>query len=182
MPFVPPLFVKSTWLQLPLEQLSACDLGRPFSRTLGLLCDLEQSYGMANKTRGFSVTGRPAQLGTWIRGGRGGRGGSHPQVSDAVSFSKVWWGWWLSLQPACRGSSPPLAKVVDGGSWEPLLTPGANAMLGPVACLYWWGQTANGITSEEPVGSGVLEEWHRALEDVNYVLEGLIKYNADNIE
>lgn len=88
----------------------------------------------------------------------------------------------MSLQPAWRGSSLPLAKVVDGKGWEPLLVPGANTMLGPVTCLYWWGRTANRVASEEPmVDRGGLEEWQSALEDVNYVLEGLIKYNTENI-
>ena len=48
-------------------------------------------------------------------------------------------------------------------------------MLGPVACLYWWGRTVNGVASEEPVSDkGTVEEWMDAVEDITYVLQGLV--------
>lgn len=87
----------------------------------------------------------------------------------------------MTLQPEWRGSSLPLPRGTYDGNWGPLLIPGANAMLGPVACLYWWGRTANGVASEQQVTEGgIIEEWQDAVEEINYVLEGLIKYNAEN--
>lgn len=178
--FVPPAFVNETWLRLPLQEISACSLGPQFSRTLELLCELECGYGFKNKTRGFSVKGRPAQLDAWVRAGRGSKKAKTPHVSNALAFADVWWTWWLTLQPGWRGSSRPLSKGAYEGSWEPLVMPGANAMLGPVACLYWWGRTANGVASEQlVVDGGSIETWQDAVEDINYVLEGLIMYNAE---
>lgn len=176
--FVQPPFVSASWLQLPLQQITACDLGHRFAHTLDRLCELEYTYDLVNKTRGFSAKGRPAQLDAWIRLGRGSRTKVPQHVVDATKFAKVWWEWWLSLQPEWRGSSRPLSRVY-GGSWEPLLMPGANAMLGPVACLYWWGRTAKGFALDSPVVDiGSVEGWEDAVEDVNFVLEGLIKYNT----
>ncbi|KZP10388.1 hypothetical protein FIBSPDRAFT_758443 [Athelia psychrophila] len=175
--FVPPLSVHATWLQLPLEQISLCELGPEFSRSLGMLCVLEAAYNFVNKTRGFAAKGRPAQLDAWVRSGRGSKGKAPPHVSSASTFAVAWWEWWLALQPEWRGSARPLFRGPFGEDWEVLATPGANAMLGALACLYWWGCNVQGVASEAPVVDvGGVEEWLDAVEDMNYVLEGLIKH------
>lgn len=57
-----------------------------------------------------------------------------------------------------------------------LIAPGANGMLGVVACLYWWGKSVlqkveNGIVLDE----GSVEDWEEAVADVQWVIEALIR-------
>ncbi|KAF7968024.1 hypothetical protein HWV62_32154 [Athelia sp. TMB] len=178
--FEPPAFARQTWLGPPLSHISGSNLGPTYSRTLGLLCELEQAYGFANRPRGFLTSDRPALLTTWVRNGRGSKKKAPPHVSDAAAFTDVWWDWWRTLQPGWRGTSQPLSQEADGGSWEPLAVPGANAMIGPIACLYWWGRTVHGLAEEKVEKQGSKEKWLEAVEDVNYTLKGLIHAALEN--
>jgi hypothetical protein len=60
--------------------------------------------------------------------------------------------------------------------WEPLYAPGANGMLGPVACLYWWGHAVLDKDGGCVKVNGDIKEWTDAVEDVTWVLVGLIKH------
>jgi hypothetical protein len=165
------------WLQKPLEEITKCDLNDAYTNMVSLLCDLERAYTFVNKTRGFPKVKmeRPAQLSHWIHDGRGR--GSLPIILDVPKFTKVWRDWWSALQPTWRQGEAELVRGdYDGMDWEPLYAPGANSMLGPVACLYWWGCAVLGKDGGCVKVNGDIKEWMDAVEDVTWVLDGLIEH------
>ncbi|KIM81007.1 hypothetical protein PILCRDRAFT_9053 [Piloderma croceum F 1598] len=173
-PFSPPIFVKGTWLQKPLNEISKVDLSPSYNKLLTLLCKLEMSYKWINKTRGFPkiTVERPAQLTHWVQDGR--RGGTLPLVSNIPLYCKTWWMWWIALQPERRNTERPLVRTAYGDSWTSLMAPGANGILGVVATLYWWGKAIVGNEGEESVT--VKEEWLEAVSDVTWMVEGLLRH------
>ena len=71
----------------------------------------------------------------------------------------------------------PLEKGLYRDDWTKLKAPGANGMLGIVACLYWWGKAVQGLEDVGVVkraGSG--NGWTEATEDVTWVLKGLLAH------
>lgn len=164
--FTSPQSISKTWLHSPLSVIVDVALGDKYLRVLSLLCSLESAYNFVNKTRGFSTTNRPAELGKWVRDGRGR--GPPPVVTNPVQFGEKWWAWWVSLQPKCRGSSQPLKSVETTQDISCLSIAGANGMLGPVACLCWWGRALN------ESGAGGWTSWNEAIADITLVLLALI--------
>ncbi|KAH7904934.1 hypothetical protein BJ138DRAFT_989940, partial [Hygrophoropsis aurantiaca] len=163
------------WFMNAYDDISKLDLGEDYKRALALLVNLEATYEFKNKTRGLSKNGRPPQLDQWIANGRG-RGNKPPLVTNVNSYTKTFWTWWSSLQPnwrQCGANSRPLRTPHYGDIWGELDTPGANGMLSPLACVYWWGCAVLGKV-EGVVVNGCEDEWKSALFDVIWVLEGLI--------
>ncbi|KAF7975994.1 hypothetical protein HWV62_8158 [Athelia sp. TMB] len=185
--YIPPTSVKSSWLGAPLLEITAHNLGAGYSQALDLLCKLEIVYGLKSSTASFQsprgkkvpLPPKPAVLHTWVKDGRGRL--LKPEVTDAAIMSKSWWKYWLALQPSWRGTAIPLSIVPvdelphDRSHWGSLVLPGINGMLGIVACLYWWGCTATGITLKDVNDRGSLEDWEAAVSDVTYVLQGLLR-------
>ncbi|KAF7970434.1 hypothetical protein HWV62_23909 [Athelia sp. TMB] len=182
--YIPSPATKSSWLAGPLLQITAQGLGDKYSRVLDLLCKLETAYGFKKSASSFQRADgvkivKPRALADWVRDGRGRR--LKPEVKDIPAMETAWWSYWVSIQPTWRGNKRPLSTTQPSNlspaqaRWGPLVCPGPNGVLGPVACLYWWGCSVKGITPDvDKTRGGTLEEWETALADVTYVLEGLV--------
>ena len=71
----------------------------------------------------------------------------------------------------------PLARLEDQSDWGKLYAPGANGILGIVACLYWWGKSTLGKVEEGVVqDAGNIEEWKEAVKDVQWTLQALVDH------
>jgi hypothetical protein len=164
------------WLQKPLGEISKCDLGEAYANMVARLCDLERLYNFVNKTRGFPKVckKRPAELDHWVHDGRGR--GAPPVVSNVSQFATTWNDWWSELQPVWRRGKDGLLREEYGDNWELLYAPGANGMLGPVACLYWWGVAVLSEDESSVEANGPVAVWTEAVKDVTWVLEGLIRH------
>ncbi|KAH7904939.1 hypothetical protein BJ138DRAFT_1018422, partial [Hygrophoropsis aurantiaca] len=170
------------WFSAAYEDISKIDLGGEYAQALSLLVELETLYGFKNKTRGLSKNGRPAQLDRWIANGRG-RGNKPPLVTNVQTYSDTFWTWWKGLQPSWRTlgeDSRPVKPCHYGDDWGELDTPGANGMLSPIACVYWWGCAVLGKV-DGVVVQGTEKDWKDALLDVTWTLDALI-HNAHDIE
>ncbi|KAJ7473863.1 hypothetical protein B0H11DRAFT_2429784 [Mycena galericulata] len=158
------------WLSESIAWLTTEDLGCHYSSLLAALVKLETKYGFAEDNRGkLPAALRPAQVHSWIKGGRGKKMKGSPCINDVAAYAKVWNEWWDSLQPPWRtrdssghwsiGGSP-------GDNWDPLEAPGPNGCLSVAAALCFWGRSKS--QSDE-----LREQWDRAVQDVAWMLEGL---------
>lgn len=161
------------WLRKPLAEIAKISLGAKYNTLLGLLCQLERAYQFHNKTRGYPKNRRPQLLNDWVTDGRGRS--STPVVSNVAVFAERWWVWWSTLQPSWRGSGRPFTRLENQSEWGLLVAPGANGMLGVVACLYWWGKSVLKEVDEGLVQvAGGVDDWQDAVAEVHWVLQALI--------
>lgn len=171
---VPSSAILATWLGNPLKKINEPSLGSRYLNLLRLLCKLEATHKFINKTRGFGKVKceRPAQLAFWVRDRRGRS--APPFVHDVPAFEKCFWAWWSCLQPEWR--IVPLRQE-GSGNWAALSAPGANGMLGVVACLCWWGKAVFGLKDDRKLVVGGNEsQWLDAVADVTWVFEELIHH------
>ncbi|KAJ7511244.1 hypothetical protein B0H11DRAFT_2215083 [Mycena galericulata] len=160
------------WLSESIAWLMAEDIGCHFSSLLAALVKLETKYGFDEDNRGKLPTAfRPAQVYSWIKGGRGKKTKAPPCINNVDLYAKQWAEWWDSMQPAWRTRDADGHWSVGGSwgpadQWDPLEAPGPNGCLSVVASLFFWGRAK---TQSEELRS----QWDRAVQDVVWMLEGL---------
>lgn len=165
------------WFTIPITDITHVNLGKDYAHIIRVLTQLEAGYGWKSSARSTlksrSRVPRPAQLSTWIAGGRGRTvKTTPPAIGDVGVYGSEWWTWWRSLQPDWRLSGADatrcLQPVAPRGHWGDLVVPGANGMLGVAATVYWWG------CAVREMGTAEREAWEEALKDVQYALRGLL--------
>ncbi|KAJ7169146.1 hypothetical protein C8R43DRAFT_1121035 [Mycena crocata] len=161
-----------TWLVESIAHLSQKDLGCHFTSVLTALVRLEEAAGLeiqeSKRTRLPSDKKvRPAEIQTWIRGGRGSKTKIHPKVTIA-KYPAKFITWWDSLQPKWRKRDAK-GRLITGGAygtdWGVLDCSGANGCLSAVAGLYFWGIVQ--MDNEQQ------QLWDDTVQDVAWVLEGV---------
>lgn len=171
------------WFKSGFGQVSLIPLGDQFDGILYLLIQLETLYKFKNGRDALAKAGRPDQLSAWITDGRGSRSKKPQLVTNADLFGNKWQAWWIALQPDWREleseDNLPSPKETYGDDWSGLIKPGPNGVLGVVACLYWWGCTVQKKVEGIKVAGNIVE-WMQAVEDVGWVLEGLVLYIEAN--
>ncbi|KAJ7840364.1 hypothetical protein B0H13DRAFT_1649728 [Mycena leptocephala] len=162
------------WLEDSVEWLRRRDLGFPYTSLLATLVRLEEAFGFDEETYGaLPSEGRPVQVHDWIRSGRA-RTKKIPVITDVERYADAWQGWWDSMQPEWRSRGPDKKWKIGGDTayggnteWGVLDRPGPNGCLSVVASLFFWGVCEN--------QSVVMQErWREAVEDVSWILEGLV--------
>ncbi|KAJ7605004.1 hypothetical protein FB45DRAFT_767774 [Roridomyces roridus] len=171
------------WFGPELEKLMEVNLGRDFDFTLRAWAHLETTYELMRlnghdwekgkngkkKKLGLPPTGRPDELGDWIKSGRR----KEKVISDLDKFETQWSDWWKSLQPSWRAESraesgqdgtPWEGKTL--GDWGKLVSPGINGVYSVVVGLYWWG-------CAEKKKASVSTGWENTVSDVECALYGL---------
>lgn len=87
---------------------------------------------------------------------------------DLKKFVPQWQAWWKAINPKWRLRDDELVK--EGvESWDEMRKPGQNGFLNILICLLWW---------REALGDADLADWTAAVEDVEWVLEGMLGYVA----
>ncbi|KAJ7780823.1 hypothetical protein DFH07DRAFT_950048 [Mycena maculata] len=148
------------------------DLGCHFDSLKAALVRLESKYGWESENRRkLPIKGRPAQIHSWIKGGRGSKTKVPPCINDVDEYSKEWATWWDSMQPEWRTRGADGYWEVGGErggteEWGALEAPGPNGCLSVVGSLYFWGR----VSSQS---AAVREAWERGVQDVVWMLEGI---------
>lgn len=125
----------------------------------------------AARNQSIPAVNRPVLVSTWITAGRCDRkGGKNMEVTNGhlSKFKAEVQKWWDTMQPGWRVKDMEgrWEKVAYKGKWSHLVSPGRNGMLSIIATLSWWGRK---------IGDGVeKDEWKMMVEDVKWVLDGLI--------
>jgi hypothetical protein len=161
------------WLRAAVSDLKKQELGCHFDSLLYALLRLEAAYEFDNPKRGLMADKRPGEIQQWIRGGRRGRSRTNIviETSKLEGYATKWQEWWDSMQPDWRKRGVDGRWRIDGEygySWDDLDFPGQNGCLSVAAGLYFWGCALEG---EE---GGTLEQWNHAVQDVSWMLEGLL--------
>ncbi|KAJ7507413.1 hypothetical protein B0H11DRAFT_2218261 [Mycena galericulata] len=160
------------WLRDAIEWLTRTDLGCHYASLLVALINLEAKYGYDKENRGQLPTiGRPVQVHSWIKGGRGSKMRFPPSIGDVKYYAREFYVWWDSLQPDWRERGDGNHWIVGGDwgpadEWDPLEAPGPNGCLSIAAALYFWGLVLDRAEDTRA-------DWERAVQDVAWMLEGL---------
>ena len=93
-----------------------------------------------------------------------------------AEFERKWWKWWKGLQPEWRAISDVVGaldsshrlNLVDGADWSVVNKHGRNGFYSVMATLVWWGVAL-------PAPSTTDEGWMAAVQDVGWVLAGLLE-------
>ncbi|KAJ7770728.1 hypothetical protein B0H16DRAFT_1254036, partial [Mycena metata] len=156
------------WLRTVLGYLTAADLGCHYTALLTALVRLEESAGFEQEGQALASSKfRPNEVQKWIRGARGSRMKSLPEVVNVADYARRWNVWWDALQPAWRKRGDDGYWVVGGRygtEFGPLDASGLNGCISIVASLYFWG-------TSETHDEGSRGEWERAVQDVAWMLE-----------
>ncbi|KAJ7173540.1 hypothetical protein C8R46DRAFT_1215472 [Mycena filopes] len=174
-PVIPIVFPDNAplWLTDAIAWLMQNELGPHYRALVNTLIELERRYDFVGGTTLLPKVHRPIPVNLWITGARGARLKFPPTISNHVAYAAQWNQWWDTLQPAWR------VRGVDGfwkvgrewganDGWGKLEAPGANGCLSLVAALYIWG------VYNRNDGPDVVEMWVRAVQDVTWMLEGLV--------
>ncbi|KAJ7025313.1 hypothetical protein C8F04DRAFT_1191583 [Mycena alexandri] len=160
------------WLRGCVAQLSQRDLGHHFTTLLETLVELETTFGFDEDSyEKLPAEHRPKEVSAWIKGGRDRA--TMPVVNNVGKYVQEWDRWWGGLQPKWRrrdrdGNLMAGGEVGYGDNWGVLCRAGPNGCLSVVASLYLWG-TGQKQTPE------LQERWRGAVQDVTWMLEGLIE-------
>ncbi|KAJ7803728.1 hypothetical protein B0H14DRAFT_2192681, partial [Mycena olivaceomarginata] len=154
-----------TWMKEGFALLWVFKGGREWEEAVVKWTELERAYGLVNSVR---RTDNAAAKGWAARGHRqvvkGGRS-TKPLEIVLDKHIKAWWSWWAGLAPSWREQDEHGRPVIGKqGPWEVLVRPGGNGMLTAMLCLGWWLAAEGKAT----------EDWHTAVKDVKWVLEGLL--------
>lgn len=123
---------------------------------------------------------RPDEIHEWFQHGR--KWNAMPDIgADLIeNYSSQWWQWWTSLQPDWRGqdSSALLWDAPASGEidWSATRKGGSNGLFVVLISLGQWflGAKHNG-------GCGI-EECERALDDVIWVLEEMVRSYSGSLK
>ncbi|KAJ7027249.1 hypothetical protein C8F04DRAFT_1189686 [Mycena alexandri] len=129
--------------------------GERWTKATSVWWSLEESTDFISSTRGFAPSGRPSEVGYWVKCARKGA----PNILDVKVFATQWLRWWGSINPKWRVGVDGSLKRVEEGAWEEMERPGANGFLSVLICLRWW---------KEAGGGG---DWTDAVEDVTWAME-----------
>jgi hypothetical protein len=122
----------------------------------------------------MSKVNRPTHLDWWI--GRGRKYDKFPPFAcqdkqgNVHMLSDCWKGWWLSLQPAWRGSTWPLGNKIPANwdsNWGSLAHGGNNGLFLALISLAWW-------LAEVQENNGLLTDVQNAMDDLDWVLLQLL--------
>ncbi|KAJ7430083.1 hypothetical protein B0H11DRAFT_1765718 [Mycena galericulata] len=140
----------------------AVGLGERWKGLVVLWWKLEESTRFATSIKSHPPRYRPKQVAVWVKNARKGT-----PALEVKTFSAQWWVWWRAINPDWRQGEGEgeLLKGVEG-SWGVMECPGQNGFLNILICLKWWG---------ERLDSDSREEWERAVDDVNWVLRGMLR-------
>lgn len=173
----------SKWMKNLMENLEEHDLGPQWKNVLGCLTVWEGRATFKElKGGGFclSSAGWPAKVEAWIKNCY--QKGTDIPKEVVHEFANTWWSWWKLLQLRWQTVEDVegLLVVVHhreyGHDWSLLQKTGQNGFTLLVACLAWWGQAVASRDSAEQVT--LWDEWWDAVEEVHFVLIGLLAYVA----
>jgi hypothetical protein len=88
-----------------------------------------------------------------------------PIIQDIEIFVDSFLKWWDEINPPWRTRVNNRLKPGGAGPWVSLHKPGQNGFLSVLQCLSWW----RGL-----VGTEGTEDWDSAVEDVLWVLHGVL--------
>ncbi|KAJ7736396.1 hypothetical protein B0H14DRAFT_2408355, partial [Mycena olivaceomarginata] len=149
------------WMKNGFALLWGFKGGREWDEVVIKWTELESAYSLINSTTPLPKAGRPDAIDKWVKGGRS----TKPPEIVLNKHIETWWSWWGRLAPSWRDRDERGRPVIGKqGPWESLVWPGGNGMLTAILCLGWWLE-AEGDTTED---------WHAAVKDVKWVLEGLL--------
>ncbi|KIJ92126.1 hypothetical protein K443DRAFT_135355 [Laccaria amethystina LaAM-08-1] len=152
-----------SWFRDAHRLLSSQNLGGDFT------------FAPGGCSAGFRSDNRPPAVHYWISRGRT----IQPRISNITDFEENWWKWWKGLQPAWRAVFEvecPLDRthrpaLTGGHDWSAINKHGRNAFFFIMATLLWWGAASSKPPSKDP-------GWMVAVEDLGWVLDGLLGVNA----
>ncbi|KAF9017018.1 hypothetical protein BDZ89DRAFT_1141053 [Hymenopellis radicata] len=129
---------------------------------------------------GYQSDLKPAALSDWVNTRR--RKAISIPRRNLKSFAAEFWTWWIDLQPEWRdvaGFEGPLTeehrRPAIGRDWGQLgEAKGRNGIVSVIACLAWWG--VHHLVDSGPVA--LREQWRDAVDDVAYVLDGILDMEA----
>ncbi|KAJ3797289.1 hypothetical protein F5050DRAFT_1579320, partial [Lentinula boryana] len=157
-------------------------LGSDYTALISSWIELERAKDWRYSPKGISPKNRPKELSFWITNCRYDRRNNDPKFRqhDLDHFTKNFMTWWNTLQPSWRLDNPHLMPGQGSGSsfgmeWGTLDTSGKNGWLSVIVCLKWWG-IGLGDDRESALG----DEWRGAVEDVLFMLNGLISVLSQN--
>jgi hypothetical protein len=75
-----------------------------------------------------------------------------------------WWAGWTAMNPQWCLRNGNLVREGDG-CWDVLRCPGQNGFLNIIICLKWWRMHMDTVS----------DAWERAIVDVKWVLERMVK-------
>ncbi|PBK72084.1 hypothetical protein ARMSODRAFT_1016070 [Armillaria solidipes] len=158
------------WLRAAKEYLARFELGKDWDLAIAKLTELEEKYDYLPSRKPLPRIDRPSQVDLWIQNARGR---DPTPITNRAAFTSAWWSWWRNLQPAWReleGKGPmgPECRVQDQGDWSGLIRPGQNGLYSVVASLDWWGDAVGR-------NSDAREEWRMAIDDVNWVMDCIVR-------
>ncbi|KAJ7573915.1 hypothetical protein C8J56DRAFT_743400, partial [Mycena floridula] len=161
------------WFKVLYCEFGSADLTeRHWDELLQKWTELERLYSYEDEHARLKASTRPAELGSWIANGCTRH--DCPVIKSVRSFSNNWWFWWEDMQPSWWAKSGPERfvwnKETYGEDWAFIKFPGKNGVMSLCATLFWWG-----LALKELPGFGHGKWiWQNALEDVCWVLDGLI--------
>ncbi|KAJ7018846.1 hypothetical protein C8F04DRAFT_976565, partial [Mycena alexandri] len=158
------------WLRTVLSHLMARDLGCHYKSLLTALVRLEESAGFEQNGKALPTSKwRPLKVQKWIRGARGSRTKTLPEVHDVAAYAKAWNAWWDALQPPWRKRGEDGLWIVGGkygAEFGALDASGINGCISIVASLCFWGAAKTHDRESRAV-------WETAVNDVVWMLEGV---------
>ncbi|KAJ7044207.1 hypothetical protein C8F04DRAFT_900104, partial [Mycena alexandri] len=127
--------------------------GGEWTKMTGLWWALEKATLFESSTKGVSTTGRPKEIGHWVKCARKGA----PPIANVGAFASSWQRWWKGINPKWRVAADGTLKQAEEGEWAELEKPGVNGFLSVLIALKWW---------KEGGGDGDWAEW---VADVTWV-------------
>lgn len=168
--------MKPEWLEEQEGILRAMDLGSRWELLLDQWVTNEGKREYEDKKATLPIRHRPAEVKAW-QGNRSRAVSLSPDRLDP--FGSEWWMWWRALQPGWRNLEEGDGALGDQyrqevlGDLSGLDKTGKNGLLLVVSTLGWWGSglKREGVWDEGGTG---LVRWQEAVDDVLWVLEGLL--------
>ncbi|KAJ7448163.1 hypothetical protein FB451DRAFT_1053973, partial [Mycena latifolia] len=125
------------WAVTAQETLAQGECCEMWAVILEMWWERETAHQFQGPARGHTE-GRPEQVARWTARAR--KGGPKPPIEDAGAFGKLWWKWYVVMNPEWRLASNMgrLDKLEDQEDWGALGNTGPNGMLNMLICLRWW--------------------------------------------
>jgi hypothetical protein len=118
------------------------------------------------QSTGLPSTHRPEQIALWNQNRCSLTAGRQPIIKDLEKFVAVFLKWWDTINPSWRIRINGCLKIGGAGPWVSLHKPGQNGFLSVLQILSWW---------RERLGVEAVEDWNSAVEDVLWVLKGVLQ-------
>ena len=144
-----------------------------FQNLLQVYITFENTVTASGQAGSLSTTGRPPQVGWWIRSARVD---NPPPLSDLHDYGSSVISWWSHLQPSWRKLDYASSNR-DDGVFDCLVQPGINGLLNVVILAYWW---SIGLTESGGGGGAEGQRYRWFVADVYWVFSKLIKTASTN--